>query len=159
MKRIVLEWGLILSVGAFVLIGTVWIASVAPTRYSSQLKVLTAHSLAYNVHGQVDDGSAWFFNDFVMDASGTVRPAAEGLSKTVARKDCRVRRLTLPGFAVLHCRFIGFDYSVWSVRISLFFPVAFFLLSAVLFGRRLRKLRGSGERTASTGQTPAFRST
>jgi hypothetical protein len=151
MKRIILEWGLILSVGLALALATLWVVSRFVDRSSYHLRISTSGSVRDDLHLLVGDGDLALCDQFDVDASGNVRPLIVD-SRTVRPSDIlkgdRLGQLTIPGLEFRYYRMASDGYLIWSLKLTLLIPVIALFLLAVLFHRRLKPLRGRLEQGA-----------
>ena len=146
MKRVILEWGSIVSAVMALAILALWGFSRFVDQSSYHLRFPTSRSVQDDLHLVVGDGDLTLCDQFDVDASGNVRPLIvdkrRPLVSDILRRD-RVGQFTIPGLDLRYYRF-GLDgYLIWSVRVSLLFVVALLVLLAVLFRRGLVRLRRS----------------
>jgi hypothetical protein len=144
MKRVILEWGVMLWVGMALTLSTLWVASTFFDRTSYHLRFATSGSLADDIHVVVRDGDLSLCNQFDMDASGNVRPLMDTLQLTasdIRRGGYRPGRFMIPGVDGRYCRLGSGGYLIWSLRLSLLIPVVLLFLLAIVFRRRLKHLR------------------
>jgi hypothetical protein len=145
MKRIVLEWGLILSVGLTVALSSLWAYSRFFDRSTYHLRISTPRSVGNVLHVLVGDGDLSLCDQFDVDASGNVRTLIVD-SRTVRAADIRrgdrFGGLAIPGLDIRYYRMAPGGYLIWSMRLSLLIPVALLFLLAFSFRRRLKVLRG-----------------
>jgi hypothetical protein len=144
MKRIVLEWSLILSAGMALALSTLWVVSKFFDRSSYHLRISTSRSVGDDLHLLVGDGDLSVCDQFDVDASGNVRPLIVDSRKLVASDILRGDRLgqfTIPGLDLRYYRIASDGYVIWSLRLSLLIPSVLLFLLAVLLRRRLKRLR------------------
>jgi hypothetical protein len=144
MRRIILEWSLILSVGIALALSTLWVVSKFLDRSSYHLRISTSRSVGDDLHLLVSDGDFSLCDQFDVDASGIVRPliidSTRVLASDILRGD-RLGQFTIPGLDLRYYRIASDGYLIWSLRLSLLIPSVLFCLLAVLFHRRLKRLR------------------
>jgi hypothetical protein len=152
MKRIVLEWGLIFSVGAGVTLVAVWASSRFVDRSSYHLRIATSSSVQDDLHIILADGALTLCDQFGVDASGNVVPVIVN-TRTRTRADIllgnRGGQFTIPGLDVRYFRFARDGYVIWSTRLTLLFPALLFLLLAVFLRRRLQRQRNEAKPMSS----------
>jgi hypothetical protein len=143
MKRIILEWGLMLWVGMALALSTLWVISRFFDRSTYHLRFAIPESVADDIHLLVRGGDLSLCNQFDADASGNVRPLMDTvkLAASDIRRGDRLRHLTIPGVDLRYCRLASDGYVIWSLRLSLLIPVVLLFLLAILFRRRLKRLR------------------
>jgi hypothetical protein len=189
MKRIVLEWGLIFSVGTALTLSALWVFNGFVDRTPAHFQLSLFHDMR-DPHVLVGDGRLWFFTQCNLDSAGHVEPlitelvpagtpkvrhggdASDGVRPLIidARtwimpKVRKVGRCTLPGFDLRYCRFasdrhlmwsllptVRLDgHMIWSLRLSLLYPIGLSLLGVVWFSWRLRALRRRAGRGPDVG--------
>jgi hypothetical protein len=148
MKRMILEWGLILSAGIFLALATLWVASVTTIQVPSHVTVSTSRSAGNDLHVLVESGNVWFCDQVHWDDSGNAQPLIVDLRTHVAPKVRKIGHCTIPGFDLQYCHFAPDGYVVWSLKLSLLFPITLSLLAASLSCYRLKRLRGRIEQQA-----------
>jgi hypothetical protein len=154
MKRVVLEWSLILSVGLSLALSTLWVVSKFFDRSSHHLRIPTSRSVGDNLHLLVGDGDLSVCDQFNVDASGNVRPLIVDSRKVVAsdiRRGDRLGQFTIPGVDLRYYRIASDGYVIWSLRLSLLIPSVLLPLVAVLLRRRLKRLRRQVESGSEGG--------
>ena len=135
MKRILSEWGFILSVGMFLALAMLYGISPIVDQTTSHFLISTTGGVWHDIHLLAGNGDIWFFNQSENDSSGKVQPLVVDLRTHLAPKDGRIRRYTLPGFDLEYCRFTAFNDVAWSLKMSLLYPAVVTLVGAVLFLR------------------------
>jgi hypothetical protein len=154
MKRMLLEWGLILSVGLTLAVSCLWVTSNFVDRSTYHLRFPTSRSVQDDLHVMVGAGELTLCDQFEMDRSGNVQPViveARNLTPSDKRRGDRVGGITVPGFDLRYYRHAPDGYIIWSLRLSLLILAAFlFLLSYLLL--RLGK-RNEIESTSSPAPT------
>jgi len=138
MRRVLSEWGFILSAGAFLALATIYGVSRIVDPSMSHFAIPTTGNVWTDIHVLAGNGEVRLFNQFEVDPSGNVRSLIVDLRSHLATKDGRISRSTLPGFDIEYCRFSAFDDVAWSLRLSLLYPAMSALVGAVLF-HRLRR--------------------
>jgi hypothetical protein len=136
MKRVILEWGFILSAGVFLALLTLWGVSFGVGRSSYHFNVSNPRSSRDDLHILVGRGTLSFCDQVDFDASSNIQPWVVDRRTHVAPKIRRMGQCTLPGFDLRYCQFAPDGYVVWSLRLSLLIPVVLSLLGAALFYRR-----------------------
>ena len=144
MKRIILEWTLIFSVGTALALSTFWVYSryVAPTSY--HLRVPLMGMIDNDLHLLVGGGNLSVCNEFEVAKSGEVRPLIVELKDLV--KGDLLRGDRVGGFAVPGVEFHSYwlspsRYRIWSLRFSPLWPVLLLTLCSILASRSLKRLR------------------
>jgi hypothetical protein len=149
MRRIILEWGLILSVGMALALSTLWIFSKFFDRSTYHLRIPTSRSVGDDLHLLVGDGDLALCDQFDVDTSGKVRPLIIErrmlVPADILRGD-RLGQLTTPGLDIRYYRFGPSGYLIWSLRLSLLIPVVLLSFLAFWFRHHLRRLRRRTER-------------
>ncbi|HEV3263763.1 MAG TPA: hypothetical protein VG013_43410 [Gemmataceae bacterium] len=144
MKRIILEWGVILAVGSALALSTLWVVSRFFDRSSYHLRITTSKSVADDLHLLVGEGDLALCDQFDVDTSGTVRPLIVNHRDVVASNipgGDRFGQFTIPGLDLRYCRIAPTDYLIWSLRVTMLFPIVLSLLGAALFRYRLKRRR------------------
>lgn len=145
MKRAVLEWGWVLSVGMALGLSTLWVVSRFLDRSSYHLRISTSQSAGGDLHLLVREGDLALCDQFDVDASGNVRPLIVDPRSLVASdilRGDRFGRFTIPGLDLRYYRLAPSGYLIWSLRLSLLVPIVLFLSGAALFRHRLKRLHG-----------------
>ena len=138
MRRVLSEWGFILSAGSFLALSTIYgVSLVDPTTF--HFMVPTTGNVWHDIHVLSGNGEVRLFNQFEIDPSGNVRSLIVDLRTHLAPKDGRIGRYTIPGFHIEYCRFSAFGDVAWSLRLSLIYPALLALSGAGLF-HRLRRV-------------------
>jgi hypothetical protein len=144
MKRIILEWGWILSVGMALAVSSLWVYSRFFDRSPYHLRISTSRSVGDDIHVLVGDGNLSLCDQFEVEASGNVQPliidARNVRAADILRGD-RFGGFTIPGFDLRYYRIATGGYVIWSLRSSLLIPVALLFLLAFFSRRRLKRLR------------------
>ncbi len=144
MKRIILEWGWILSVGMALAVSSLWVYSRFFDRLPYHLRISTSRSVGDDVHVLVGDGNLSLCDQFDVEASGKVQPLIIDARKVRAADILRGDRFggfTIPGLDLRYYRIAPDGYVIWSLRLSLLIPVALLFLLAFFSRRRLERLR------------------
>ena len=134
MRRVLSEWGFILSAGTFLALSTLYGGSLVD-QTTFHFKVPTTGNVWHDIHMLAGNGEVRLFNQFEIDPTGNVRSLIVDLRTHLAPKDGRISRYTLPGFDIECCRFSAFDDVAWSLSLSLVYPAIVALVGAVLFHR------------------------
>jgi hypothetical protein len=148
MKRILLEWSLIVSVGMALALSTLWVYSRFYDRTTYHLRFPTSRSVQDDLHVLVSNGDLTVCDQFDVDASGNVRPLivhSRDLTPSDILRGDRAWQVTIPGLDLRHYRHAPSLYVIWSLRLSLLIPVAMSFLIAVWFRRCLNRLRSQVE--------------
>ena len=135
MRRVLSEWGFILSAGAFLTLATLYGVSRIIDPSMSHFTIPTTGNVWTDIHVLAGNGEIGLFNQFEIDSSGNIRSVIVDLRTHLAPKDGRISRYTIPGFDIEYCRFSAFDDVAWSLRLSLVYPAIVALVGAVLFHR------------------------
>lgn len=145
MKRTILEWGLILSIGMALGLSTLWVVSRFFDRSSYHLRISTSRSVGDDLHLLVGEGDLSLCDQFDVDASGNVRPLIVDprtlITSDILRGD-RFGHFTIPGLDLRYYRFGPSGYLIWSLRLSMLVPIVLSLSGAALFRFRMKRLRG-----------------
>ncbi len=148
MKRIVIEWSLIFSVGMSLALSSLWVVTRFFDRSSYHLRVVTARSVGDHLHLLVRDGDLSICDQFDVDAAGKVRPLIVDSRKLIPSDFLRGDRLgqfTIPGVDLRYYRIGSDGYVIWSLSLSLLIPGALVFLLAVWLLGRFQRLRRPGE--------------
>ncbi len=157
MKRIVLEWALLFSIGVMLAIVVLW----ADTKFFDP----TVHHLRFPTTGRSEDdlhmfardGDLAISNQFAIDGAGRAGPLVVN-RRWMSPGSGHGGGLTVPGFDFQYYRFAPDRYLMWSLRITLLVPVAlsFFLTVLIrLLGKRHRKrLERAPEVTSPASSEP-----
>ncbi len=144
MKRVILEWGLILCLGTSIALLTLWVVSRFFDRSSYHLRISTTGNLRHDLHLFLDDGQFALSNQFDRDTSGRFRPLIVE-AKTLIRRDIlrgdRCGRFTIPGLDLTYYWNAPSRGLIWSLELSLLIAVGLLLLLTAWFRSRLRKLK------------------
>lgn len=140
MKRMILEWGLIVSTGMLLTLSVLWAGSYFVDRPSTYVRVSVVDDLRKDLHILVGDGDVWLFDQPSVGRSGDVSPWVANVRDIIAPKVRNSGCRTAPGFDLRYCQFID-GYVVWSLKLSLLYPVALALGVVIVFRQRLKALR------------------
>jgi hypothetical protein len=136
MKRILLEWGLILCVGLTLAVSILWAVASFVDRSTYHLRFPTSRSVQDDLHLIVGAGELTLCDQFEMDTSGNSQPLiveARNLTPSDRRRGDRVGGITVPGFDLRYYRHAPDGYIIWSLRLSLLIPAGcLFVLSFLL---------------------------
>src|SRR6267142_1721766 len=140
MKRIIYEWGVIFAVGIAVAVSTLWFVSLFSPSILFHVHVRPLPEVG--IHLLVRQGDLWLCTDTDIDPSGEIRALIVGppIASDFRRGD-RLRRLSIPGLAFQYYWLAPWRNSTWSLKVSLLIPAALLFLSAILFYRRLKRVR------------------
>jgi hypothetical protein len=142
MKRKILEWSVILSGGVFLALLALWTISVTTSKGLDHVTVPTSRSAGDDLHLLIQSGNLWFCDQVDWDASGNARADIIDPRTHIAPKIRKIGRHAGLGFDLQYCVFAPDGYVVWSLKLSLLFPITLSLLAAALFRFRLKRLRG-----------------
>ncbi len=146
MKRIMLEWSLILSFGIASSLFTLWVVSGFFDRSSYHLKVSTSDNSDGDFHFVLHDGHASISNHFDVNPAGSVGPLTID-PRTQIRLDAvrgdRFWQFTIPGLDVRSYWNGRARFRIWSLELSLLIPVVLSLPAGVLFWRTLKRHRAN----------------
>jgi hypothetical protein len=143
-RRIILEWGLILCLASSLAPFTLWVVTGFFDRSSHHLRVSMTRSVQQDIHVILCDGRLALSNQFEMDSSGRIRPLildAKGLTKGDISMGVRRERFSIPGVD------LGYHWSprprslIWSLEQSLLIPGGLLLLLTAWLRIRLGKLK------------------
>ena len=151
MKRIVLEWSLIVSIGMTLALSTLWFVSrfFEPSTY--HLRFSTSPRSQDDLHLLVGNGDLTLCDQFEAGSSGNIRPlivAPGRLCPPDIHRGDRMGHVTIPGLDLQYYRVATDGYLIWSLRLSLLIPSVLFFLLAVLCRRRLKRLRRQVEQSS-----------
>jgi hypothetical protein len=154
-KRMMLEWGLLLSFGATLAMLSMWVISryYDPTPY--HLRIATTGNVQHDLHILLAEGQLALCNQFERDSSGRVRPlvpGAGGISKRDRLRGDWRWQLTIPGFDFSLFWLARWRGLFWSLEQSLLIPAGLFLLLTTWFWFRLARLKS---RTSTSGSITA----
>lgn len=144
MKRTILEWGLIFSVGMTLAFTTLWGVSNFFDRSTYHLRLPTLRSMGDDLHLLVGEGDLSLSDQFEVDSSGNVRPLIVDPRRSVASdilRGDRFGQFTIPGLDLRYYWSAPFDDLIWSLRLSMLYFIVLSLLGAALFRYRLKRLR------------------
>jgi hypothetical protein len=160
-KRMMLEWGLILGFGASVAILTFWVVSRFFDRSSYHLRISATGNLRHDFHLFLDDGQFALSNQFDRDSSGRFRPLiveAKMLNQSDRLRGDQCGRFAIPGLDLRYYWNAPSRGLIWSMELSLLIPVGLLLLLTAWFRISHGRLRvRTSHRTARApeGQTDA----
>jgi hypothetical protein len=143
-KRVILEWGLILCLSSSVTLVTLWIITGFFDRSTYHLQISTTGNLRHDLHLFLYDGHFGLSNQFDRDSSGRIRPLIVDSKALIARdilRGDRCGRFTIPGFQLRYYWNAPSQGLIWSLQLSLLIPVGLSLLLATCFRIRLRSLK------------------
>jgi hypothetical protein len=132
-----LEWGLILTVGVMLALSTLWGSSYFINDTLIYLGIPYGHGLHFTLGG----GDICLFDQAEVDRAGNLAPYVVNPRTHIAPPIRRVGRVTIPGFDFQYCQFAPNGYIIWSIRLSLLYPIMVLLLVAVVLGCRLKRRR------------------
>jgi hypothetical protein len=136
-RRIALEWGLILTVGVVLALSTLWGSSYFIDDTLIYLPIPYPHGLHFTLGG----GDICLFDQAEIGRGGNLAPYVVNPRTHIAPPIRRVGRVTIPGFDFHYCQFAPDGYIIWSIRLSLLYPIMVLLLVAVVLGCRLKRRR------------------
>jgi hypothetical protein len=145
MRRIFLEWGLILSLGMLLVVVTVWVVSLCGGREQNRLEIPTTRVLGDRFYVVVGRSTVQLFSTLATDRSGNIVPRIVDV-RTNLERHRRFGRFRIPGFEWDYCQFARDGHVVWSLRLSLLYPLLVSLVCAVFFRLRLKRLRNYARR-------------
>ena len=149
MKRMILEWGLILGLGTSLALLTLWVVTRFFDRLPYHFRISTTGNVQHDLHLILYDGQFALSNHFNRDSSGRVRPLiveARTLNNQDKLRGDWCGRVTIPGLDLAYYWNPLSCGLVWSVVQSLLIPVVVFLSLAARFRSRLSKLKASTSR-------------
>jgi hypothetical protein len=158
-KRMILEWGLILCLVASVGLLTLWVVSRFFDQSSYHLRISTTGNLRHDLHLFLYDGQFALSNQFDRDSSGRFRPLiveAKMLIKNDRLRGDRCGRFTIPGLDLRYYWNAPSRGLIGSLELSLTIPVGLLLIITAWFLIRLGRLkarRPHGTPQALDGQT------
>jgi len=140
-RRMALEWGLILTVGVVLALSTLWGSSYFIDDTLIYLGIPYFHGLHFTLGG----GDICLFDQAEIGRGGNLAPYVVNPRTHIAPPIRRVGRVTIPGFDFHYCQFAPDGYIIWSIRLSLLYPIMVLLLVAVVLGCRLKRRRRAME--------------
>jgi hypothetical protein len=158
-KRMILEWGLILCLGTSVTLLTLWVVSRFYDRSSYHLRISTTGNLRHDLHLFLYDGQFALSNQFDRDSSGRIGPLIVEAKMLITRdrlRGDRCGRFTIPGFDLRYYWNAPTRGLIWSLEQSLLIPVGLLLLLTAWFRIHLARLKARtahGTPQAPEGQT------
>jgi hypothetical protein len=148
-RRLALEWGLILTVGVVLALSTLWGSSYFIDDTLIYLRIPYPNDLHFTLGG----GDVCLFDQAEIGRGGNLAPYVVNPRTHIAPPIRRVGRVTIPGFDFHYCQFAPGGYIVWSIRLSLLYPIMVLLLVGVMLGcrvkRRRRRMEAEGLSTAA----------
>jgi hypothetical protein len=152
-KRIALEWGLILAVGLALALSAFWVGSYFFDDSLIYLRIPYPPNVGYDLHVSLGGGDICLFDQAEFDRAGNIAPLVVNPRMHIAPPIRRVGHLTIPGLDFHYCQFTPDGYIIWSIRLSLLYPIVVLLLVAVVLGRlpkrRRRDLEAASHSTAT----------
>ena len=145
-RRLALEWGLILTVGVVLALSTLWGSSYFIDDTLIYLEIPYFHGLHFTLGG----GDICLFDQAEIGRGGNLAPYVVNPRTHIAPPIRRVGRVTIPGFDFHYCQFAPDGYIIWSIRLSLLYPIIVLLLVAVVLGCRLKRRRRGREAEGSS---------
>ena len=142
MKRILIEWCLILLAGLAIGISILWGVSRFLDRSSHQLRFATSGLVQDDIHLLVSDGALTICDQFGVDASDKVHPLvfkAHWLVRSDILRGDRARHLTIPGIELHYYRHPPDGSVIWSLRFTLLIPAFLLFLISLLLHRNLKR--------------------
>ena len=136
-RRTALEWGLILTVGVVLALSTLWGSSYFIDDTLIYLGIPYFHGLHFTLGG----GDICLFDQAEIGRGGNLAPYVVNPRTHIAPPIRKVGRVTIPGLDFHYCQFAPDGYIIWSIRLSLFYPIMVLLLVAVVLGCRLKRRR------------------
>ena len=136
-RRMALEWGRILTVGVVLALSTLWGSSYFIDDTLIYLGIPYFHGLHFTLGG----GDICLFDQAEIGRGGNLAPYVVNPRTHIAPPIRRVGRVTIPGFDFHYCQFAPDGYIIWSIRLSLLYPIMVLLLVAVVLGCRLKRRR------------------
>ena len=159
-RRIALEWGVILTMGMGLALSTLWGSSYFIDDTLIYLRI--PHPLdeghdprdeGHGLHFSLGNGDISLFNQVVLDGAGKFAPYVVTPSPPLMRRtqpDERISHVTIPGLDYHYYQSARTGYTVWSIRLSLLYPIMVLLLVAVVLGCRLKRRRRGMEAEGSS---------
>jgi hypothetical protein len=145
-RRMALEWGLILTVGVVLALSTLWGSSYFIDDTLIYLRIPYQHDLHFSLGG----GDICLFDQAEIGRAGNLAPYVVNPRTHISPPIRRVGRVTIPGFDFHYCQFAPDGYIIWSIRLSLLYPIMVLLLVAVVLGCRLKRRRRGMEAEGSS---------
>jgi hypothetical protein len=144
MKRTILEWGLILSIGMTLALSTLWVVSNFFVRSSYHLRLPASKTVGDHLNLLVGEGDLSLCDQFDVDSSGNVRPLIVDPRRSVASdilRGDRFGQFTIPGLDLRYYWSAPSGHLIWSLRLSLLYSIVLSVLGVALFRFRLKRLR------------------
>jgi hypothetical protein len=149
-RRIALEWSLILTVGVVLALSTLWGSSYFIDDTLIYLRIPYPRDVRYDLHFSLGDGEICLFDQAQIGRAGNLVPYVVNPRPNIGPPIRRVGRVTIPGFDFHYCQFAPDGYIIWSIRLSLLYPIMVLLLVAVVLGCRLKRGRPGMEAEGSS---------
>jgi hypothetical protein len=149
MKRIALEWGMLMSVGIALTLSTLWVFTNFFDRSNYRLKISGSQIARGNLFLVVNRGDFALSDQYYVPAAGNIRPlilAAPLRTRFGSLRAGRIGGFAIPGVDVRYFRIDSDGYLVWSVRLSLLIPVVLFAFLAAWLHRCLERFWSRSER-------------
>ncbi len=153
-RRIALEWSLILAVGSMLALAATWAGSYFIDGSLIYLRIPSPRDVQFDLHFSLRGGDVCLFNQAEFDRAGNLSPYVVNPRMHIEPPIRRIGHVTIPGLDFQYCQFAPDDYVVWSIRLSLLYPIVVLLLVAVLLGRRLKRRHRDIEAQGSSTATP-----
>jgi hypothetical protein len=153
-RPIALEWGLVLAmVGALGFLG-IWGSSYFIDDTLFYQRTPYPPDKRYVVHFSLGNGTICLFDHAVIGDAGNLGPFVVDARTHIPPPPIRrVGRVAIPGLGFDSCEFAPDGYTVWSIRLSLLYPITALLLVAVVLGwrvkRRSRGIKAEGSSIAA----------
>jgi hypothetical protein len=153
-RRIALEWGLILTVGTVLALSGFWASSYFINDSLTYLRIPYPPDVRYDLHFSLRGGEICLFDQVEIDGAGHIAPLVVNPRTHIAPPIRGVGHVTIPGLDIQYCQLAPDGYIIWSIRLSLLYPIVVLLLVAVVLGRRLRRRRRGIEAEGPGTATP-----
>ena len=149
-RRIALEWGVILTMGVVLTLLTLWGSSYFIDDTLIYLRIPYPPDVRYDLHFSLGGGNICLFDQAEIGRAGNLAPYVVNPRTHIAPPIRKVGRVTIPGLDFHYCQFAPDDYIIWSIRLSLLYPIMVLLLVAVVLGCRLKRRRRGMEAEGSS---------
>ena len=140
-RRIALEWGLIVTVGVVLVLSTLWGSFYFIDDTLIYLRIPYPPDVRYDLHFSLGGGDICLFDQAEIGRAGNLVPYVVNPRPNIGPPIRRVGRVTIPGFDFHYCQFAPDGYIIWSIRLSLLYPIMVLLLVAAVLGCRLKRRR------------------
>ena len=130
-----------LTVGVVLALSTLWGSSCFIDDTLIYLRIPNRRDVQFDLHFSLGGGDVCLFNQAKFDRAGNLSPYVVNPRMHIEPPIRRIGHVTIPGLDVQYCQLAPDDYVVWSIRLSLLYPIMVLLLVAVVLGCRLKRRR------------------